>query len=354
VLVGPNGSRVRDPAVLERIRRLAIPPAWTDVWINPHPLGHLQATGRDARGRKQYRYHPRWRVVRDETKFGRMRAFAEALPRIRARTERDLAQPGLPRTKVLALVVRLLETTLVRVGNREYERANAHFGLTTMKDWHVDVAPPRLRFHFVGKSGKQRRVDVRDARLARLVQRCRDLPGWELFRYVDDDGRRHAVDASDVNAYLHDIAGEAFTAKDFRTWAGTVLAMLALGDRPAFRTKGEAKRNVVAAIAKVADQLGNTPSVCRKCYVHPLVIESYLAGSLPALLDHARAAAVKVPATLAALHEPERTAHALLGAAPPAPTPKSVAGARDVARGRAVRRAARRPRQGSMPSRRSR
>jgi DNA topoisomerase-1 len=286
-----DGARVRDAAVLARIRSLAIPPAWRDVRICPVAHGHIQAIGRDQKGRKQYRYHPRWRQVRDEAKYERMLEFARALPRLRARIERDLALPGLPREKVLATVVRLLETTLIRVGNEEYARHNRSYGLTTMRDQHVDVAGARLRFHFRGKSGKRHDVGIEDRRLARIVKRCQDLPGEELFQYVDEKGERHAVLSNDVNDYLHSIAGREFTAKDFRTWAGTVLAAWALAELRAGRTQKQARANVVRAIERVAGRLGNTAAICRKCYVHPAVVESYLDGTLVEnLADKARGA----------------------------------------------------------------
>ncbi len=278
--VGPDGKTVRDRDTLRRVRSLAIPPAWADVWVCPAPNGHLQATGKDARGRKQYRYHPRWRAVRDETKYHRMIAFGLALPKIRARVEQDLARPGLPRCKVLATVVRLLETTLVRVGNEEYARANHSFGLTTLRDHHAHVEGTKVRFSFRGKSGVRHEVAVTDRRLARVVQRCQDLPGDELFQYLDDEGQPHTVGSADVNEYLHEVAGEEFTAKDFRTWAGTVLAARALQEFEAFDSQAQAKHNVVAAIESVAKRLGNTKAVCRKCYVHPAVIDAYLDGSL--------------------------------------------------------------------------
>ena len=276
----PEGKPVRDRADLARIKSLAIPPAWSDVWICPHADGHLQATGRDARGRKQYRYHPSWRCVRDETKFGRMMAFADALPAIRKRVDRDLAQAGLSRTKVLAAVVRLLETTLIRVGNDEYARTNQSFGLTTMRDRHVTIEKGQLRFGFKGKSGVKHDIALGDPRLAKVVRDCRDLPGQELFQYLDDDGKPCDVNSADVNNYLQEAAGHAFTAKDFRTWAGTVLAAMALREFEAFDSEAQAKRNVLRAIEGVSKRLGNTPTVCRKCYIHPEVIESYLDGSM--------------------------------------------------------------------------
>ncbi len=278
--VDPDGVPIRDPDTRARIRSLAIPPAWTDIWICPQAHGHLQATGRDARGRKQYRYHPRWRTVRDETKYDRLIAFGQALPKLRARVDVDLALPGLPRRKVLATVVRLLETTLIRVGNEEYARSNGSVGLTTMRDRHVKVDGGTVTFAFRGKSGVRHRIDLQDRRLARIVRRCRDLPGDELFQYVDEQGVQHSVDSGDVNDYLRETAGEEFTAKDFRTWAGTVLAAKALQEFAAFDSQAQARRNVLTAIESVARRLGNTRTVCRNCYVHPAVLYAYLDGSL--------------------------------------------------------------------------
>ena len=269
---------VTDEKDLQRIRTLAIPPAWTEVWICPFANGHLQATGRDARGRKQYRYHPKWRLVRDETKYNRMMAFAEALPGIRRKVEEDLALRGLPRRKVLAAVVRLLETTFIRVGNEEYARQNGSFGLTTMRDRHVEVQGSTLKFSFKGKAGKRHEVDISDRRLAAIVKRCRDLPGYELFQYVDENGEQQTIDSADVNEYLREISGEDFTAKDFRTWAGTLLAALALQEFEAFDSQAQCKKNIVRAIEAVASQLGNTPAICRKCYVHPAVLDAYTDG----------------------------------------------------------------------------
>jgi DNA topoisomerase I len=277
---GLDGRPVRDRDTLERIRRLAIPPAYTDVWICPSENGHLQATGRDARGRKQYRYHPRWREVRDETKFGRMLAFSEALPRLRARLEKDLARPGLPREKVLATVVRLLECTAIRVGNDEYARANQSFGLTTLRDHHVEVSGSTLRFRFRGKSRKTHSVALSDRRLARIVARCQALPGADLFQYVDDERRRVSIGSGDVNDYLRDITGEDFTAKDFRTWSGTLQAVAALEAIGPAASAREAKSAILKAIDQVAEQLNNTRTVCRKYYVHPMVLERYAAGTL--------------------------------------------------------------------------
>jgi DNA topoisomerase-1 len=273
-----EGKRIRDEQRLLRIRRLAIPPAWTDVWICSSPAGHIQATGRDARRRKQYRYHERWREIRDENKFARLADFAVALPKIRRRVAQDLRLPGLPRQKVLATVVRLLERTFIRVGNEEYARENKSFGLTTMKDRHVAVKGARLRFRFRGKSGRQHDVDMTDRRLAKIVEKCQDLPGQDLFQYVEDDGQVRDVTSQDVNDYLREITGQDFTAKDFRTWAGTLLATLALNAQEEFETKKQAKANVKTAICAVAELLGNTPAICRKCYVHPALIEAYMNG----------------------------------------------------------------------------
>ena len=278
VYVDASGRRVRDPATLDRIRRLAIPPAWRDVWICPLAHGHLQAVGRDARGRKQYRYHARWRTTRDETKYTRLLAFAEALPKIRARVDADLARPGLPREKVIATVVRLLETTLIRIGNEEYARDNGSFGLTTLRARHVDIAGSTVRFSFRGKGGRTHEVGVRDPRVARVVRRCQELPGQELFQYVDEDGARRTIGSADVNDYVREAGGESFTAKDFRTWAGTVLAALALATIGPVEGVTRAKRSLNDAIKAVSTVLGNTPAVCRRCYVHPGVIEAYADG----------------------------------------------------------------------------
>jgi DNA topoisomerase I len=297
--IGVDGKVIRDADALKRIRALAIPPAWTDVWICPDARGHLQATGRDARGRKQYRYHPQWRACRDDNKYDRMQSFAAALPKIRARTAADLARPGLPRKKVLATVVQLLEKSLIRVGNEEYAKQNKSFGLTTMQDKHVDVKGSTLRFEFRGKSGVRHSVDVNDRRLARIVKQCRDLPGQDLFQYIDDDGHRCDVASGDVNAYLKEISGEDFTAKDFRTWSGTVLAATALREFQKVDSKAQAKKNVLRAIEAVAGLLGNTRTVCRKSYIHPAVIDSYMDGSmLQTLSRRANAATKKVASRL--------------------------------------------------------
>jgi DNA topoisomerase-1 len=259
----PDGSRITDADEIARIRKLAIPPAYEDVWICRQPNGHLQATGRDARGRKQYRYHPKWRTVRDEGKFERMLVFSRVLPTIRTRVDADLAKPGLPRERVLAAVVRLLEQTLARVGNEEYARDNKSFGLTTLRNRHVKLAGSHMIFDFRGKHGIDHHVDLADRRLANIVKRCRDLPGQHLFQFLDGDGERHSIGSDDVNAYLHEISGEDITAKDFRTWAATNLAALAFRE-----------------LESVAGLLGNTPAVCRKCYIHPAIVDGYLDGSL--------------------------------------------------------------------------
>lgn len=274
----PNGTPLRDKTELERIRKLVIPPRWTDVWICPSSSGHLQVTARDARGRKQYRYHARYRAVRDDTKFSRILEFSEVLPRIRERVEMDISSAKLSREKVLATVVWLLEKTLIRVGSDEYARDNGSFGLTTLRRRHVAVSGAKLRFEFRGKSGIPHSVAVTDRRIARIVQRCQELPGQELFQYLDDEGKRQSVDAGDINQYLREIAGRQVTAKDFRTFAGTVLAAVTLREIGGFTTEKEANANVVRAMDQVAKQLGNTRAVCRKYYVHPTVLEAYLDG----------------------------------------------------------------------------
>ena len=275
-----DGTALADATTLARIRRLAIPPAWTDVWICTSDDGHLQATGRDARGRKQYRYHARWREVRDETKYGRLIAFGGALPRLRRRVARDLARPGLPREKVLATVVRLLEKTFIRVGNEEYARDNDSFGLTTLRERQVRVSGSQLHFRFRGKSGVPHEVEVSDPRVAGIVRRMQDLPGEELFQYVDENGEVRAIGSSDVNAYLKEIAGEDFTSKDFRTWAGTLLCARLLRRLDAPPTESAGRREVVNAVQAVSHELRNTRAVCRKCYIHPAVIQSFMEGRL--------------------------------------------------------------------------
>ncbi len=278
--VAPDGKAIRDSNVLGRIKALAIPPAWQDVWICQNPDGHLQATGRDAKGRKQYRYHPRWRGIRDEAKYEHLTAFAQTLPRIRRRVNRDLSQRGVPRTKILATIVRLLETSLIRVGNEAYARDNESFGLTTMRDRHVNVKGSTIKFQFKGKSGISHAVELSDPRLAKIVKQSQELPGYELFQYIDANGAKQAIESSDVNAYLRDITGQDFTAKDFRTWAGTVLAAKALQEFQSFDSQAQAKRNVLRAIESVAKRLGNTKAVCQKCYIHPHVLNSYMEGTL--------------------------------------------------------------------------
>jgi DNA topoisomerase-1 len=278
--VDPDGSTIRDSASLRRFRSLVIPPAWTEVWICPDPNGHLQVTARDARGRKQYRYHPGFRRQRDGIKFERMISFSDVLLPIRERVERDIALAGLPRAKVMATVVWLLERTLIRIGSNEYAKANKSFGLTTLRQRHVRVAGSKLRFDFRGKSGVVHSVAVTDRRVARIVQRCQELPGQELFQYVDDGGSRQSVNAEDVNEYLHDIAGRDVTAKDFRTWAGTMLTAEALRSMGPAPSKRQAEKNIVTAIDRTAERLGNTRSVCRKYYIHPELLEAYLEGSV--------------------------------------------------------------------------
>lgn len=275
-----RGKVLRNREHLARIKSLVIPPAWTEVWISPIANGHFQATGRDARGRKQHRYHPRWREGRDETKFARIVAFARALPKIRKRMAADLKATGLSRNKVLAAVVKLLEVSLIRVGNDEYARDNKSYGLTTMRDHHVDVSGARMRFNFTGKHRKKHTIDITDPRLAKIVKNCQDLPGQEIFQYFDDDGKQQDVKSEDVNAYLREITGQDFTAKDFRTWAGTVLASMALHEFEKFDTQTQAKKNVLRAIEAVAERLGNTPAICCKCYIHPMVLDAYMDGAL--------------------------------------------------------------------------
>ena len=277
----PDGQKITDEDEITRIRKLAIPPAYRDVWICPYPNGHLQATGRDAKGRKQYRYHPRWREVRDEGKYGKMLLFGKVLPTIRARVDKDLERRGLPREKVLAAIVRLLESTLIRVGNEEYAQANKSFGLTTLRNRHVRVEKGnRIQFDFRGKSGTDHHIDLRNKKLATVVRRCQDLPGQELFQYLDDDGQPHGVGSDDVNDYLQEITGQPVTAKDFRTWAATNLAALALQQLEIFDDQAKAKKNVLHAVESVAKMLGNTPAICRKCYIHPAIFDGYLDGRL--------------------------------------------------------------------------
>ena len=298
-----EGHTIRDRAVRRRIDALAIPPAWTDVWICPWPNGHLQASGRDARGRKQYRYHPDWQARRGTDKFGRMLEFARALPRIRERCDADLDRRGLPREKVLAAVVRLLELTLIRVGNDEYARLNRSFGLTTLRDRHATIQAASVRFRFRGKSGLAHEVGLRDRRLAALIRRCQDLPGQELFQYVDEDGDVRDIASDDVNTYLREASGGDFTAKDFRTWAGTVLAYRALRALQPEDGAGAVRRNVVQAIRQTADRLGNTPAVARGSYVHPAVLEAYMEGTLGGALVEAAEDQVDPPNEATAAEE---------------------------------------------------
>jgi DNA topoisomerase-1 len=283
--VDSQDRRIRNADTLARIKALVIPPAWTNVWICEDPNGHLQATGLDARGRKQYRYHPLWRQVRDEAKYHRLLRFGQALTRIRRRVARDLRIAGLSRNKLLATIVRLLETTLIRVGNEEYVKENSSFGLTTLRNRHVKVQGATVHFEFRGKSGVKHTIDLKNKRLAKILKSCQDLPGQELFQYIDENGERHCIGSEHVNEYLHTISGDEFTAKDFRTWAGTVLALQELSSLAAYQSATEAKRNVVAAIRAVSKRLGNTLTICRKCYVHPGLIDAYLDGSLAEQLE---------------------------------------------------------------------
>ncbi len=280
VYLDADGRRVTHRKTLERIRALVIPPAWTDVWICPASNGHIQVTARDAKGRKQYRYHERWREARDETKFSRMIAFGEALPKIRQRVQEDLALRGLPRERVLAAVVQLLGATFIRVGNPEYERSNESYGLTTLHDEHVDISGAKLHFEFRGKSGKEHAIDLKDRRLAKIVKRSQELPGEYLFQYMDESGNYHPITSTDVNAYLREISGADFTAKDFRTWGGTTLALLQLAGFDPCDSEAQAKRNLTEMIKAVAQQLGNTTTVCRKYYIHPAVMDCYLNGEI--------------------------------------------------------------------------
>jgi DNA topoisomerase-1 len=294
--INPDGDVIRDSRTLSRIRGLVIPPAWTDVWISTNRAGHLQATGRDARGRKQYRYHPKYRESREQAKYEHVIDFAQALPKIRNRVREDLAKLGLPREKVIATVVRLLETTLIRVGNEEYAKQNHSYGLTTLRNRHVDVNGSKLRFEFKGKSGVKHNVELHDRRLATVIKRLEELPGQELFQYVDDNGERRSVSSADVNDYLREASGADFTAKDYRTWAGTVLAAVALQTVEDTGEPIDTKKQLKDAIESVARQLGNTPAICRKCYVHPDLIAEYLDGGLAEALAGRAEAAIRDPA----------------------------------------------------------
>jgi DNA topoisomerase-1 len=275
----PTGQRIVDPQEIQRINALAVPPAYTDVWICTDPRGHLQATGRDARGRKQYRYHPRWREVRDSDKYSRLRDFGLALPKLRKQLEALLAAPGLSRDKVMATVITLLDATLIRVGNTQYARDNRSYGLTTLRNRHVEVNGSAILFQFRGKSGVEHQITVKDRRLARIIKRCQEIPGQNLFQYLDENGERHTITSADVNTYLQTLTGADFTAKDYRTWAGSVLALAVLRELE-WQPESQAKQHVVAMVKDVARQLGNTPAVCRKCYIHPAVLEGFLLGAL--------------------------------------------------------------------------
>jgi len=294
--IGVDGAPVRDAETLERIKALVIPPAWTEVWICANPKGHLQVTGRDARGRKQSRYHPRWREVRDETKYERLLQFGTVLPAIREQVQQDLSLSGISRRRVLATVIYLMETTFIRVGNEEYARENRSYGLTTMRNHHVAINGSAITFKFRGKSGIRHSIDLHDRRLAKIIQRCQDLPGGELFQYIDPEGEPQTIDSADVNEYIREISHQDFTAKDFRTWAGTVLALVALQEFEIFESETQAKKNIVQAIKQVAMNLGNTPSVCRKCYVHPAVLECYLKEIMAA--SHSRSPTRRSPSSL--------------------------------------------------------
>jgi DNA topoisomerase-1 len=306
----PDGTRLAETQLLKRIRTLPIPPAWTDVWICPFADGHVQATGRDAKGRKQYLYHPRFREVRESTKYEHVVAFAESLPVIRAKVREHMALRGLPREKVLATVVHLLESTLIRVGNDDYARKNSSYGLTTLKSRHAAVNGNEVRFQFTGKSGKKWSLRVKDRRIAKIIRACQELPGQELLQYLDADGKPQDVTSSDVNAYLKEITGTYITAKDFRTWAGTVLAAMALNELKSFDSAAQAKRNLRTAIENVAARLGNTPTICRKCYVHPQVLNSYLDGNL--VLEIRSAVESELRDDLPALHPEEAAVLAML------------------------------------------
>ncbi len=307
---GPDGRKVADKATLERIRSLAIPPAYTDVWICAKANGHIQATGRDAKGRKQYRYHPAFREVRESTKYEHMLEFAKGLPAIRKTIDEHMSLRGLPREKVLATVVHLLESTLIRVGNSDYVKQNKSYGLTTLRDPHVKVEGGELRFQFKGKSGKTWKLQVKDRRIARIVKACQDLPGQDLFQYLDENGEQQSITSADVNTYLKEVTGSEITAKDFRTWAGTVLAALALAEFEQFDSDAKAKKNIRAAIESVAARLGNTPSICRKCYVHPEVFDAYLDGGL--LLEVKEQVETELRDDLASLRPEEAAVLALL------------------------------------------
>lgn len=289
VYLDEDDKPVNDEETLERIRSLVIPPAWTSVWISPKPNTHIQAVGRDARGRKQYRYHPKYRQIRDLVKFDRMRAFGKVLPRIRRVVGRDLARPGLPKRKILAALVKLLETTYIRVGNEEYAEENGSFGLTTLKNQHVQVLGDTLKFKFRGKSAQHHEITVKDPRLARIVRKCRDLPGSGLFEYLDEEGKPASIESGDVNDYLREISGGEFTAKDFRTWGGTCLAASCLLAKVAEKADSPATKSILVDVVKeVAGKLGNKPATCKKYYIHPAILDSFSAGTLHELADKFR------------------------------------------------------------------
>jgi DNA topoisomerase-1 len=309
IYIGPNGKTITDDETLLRIRQLAIPPAYKDVWISPNPRGHIQAVGRDARGRKQYRYHEKWRAVRDENKYGRMVAFARALPQIRRQVARDLRRRGLPREKVLAAIVKFMESTLMRVGNDEYAKNNNSFGLTTLQDRHAKISRSQVHLEFRGKSGVEHVFKIDDPRLAQIARKCQDLPGQELFQYVDEQGNVRDIGSSDVNDYLRAVAGDDFTAKDFRTWAGTVLAGQMLAELATFDSQAQAKKNIVRAVESVASKLGNTKAVCRKCYIHPEILSAYMEGSL---IDNLARRAGKMADSLSKLRPEEAAVLTLL------------------------------------------
>lgn len=309
-----EGKPIREPAEVDRIDKLAIPPAWTDVWIAPDPDGHIQATGRDIRGRKQYRYHSRWFEVRDQAKYDRLVAFAEALPALRARIDQDLRRRGLPRERVLASLVWLLDNTMIRVGNAAYARDNKSFGLTTLRDRHVEIQGSKLLFAFKGKSGKEWNLRLTDRRIARVVRSAQELPGQHLFQYLDDDNARRAIRSEDVNRYIREAAGEDFSSKHFRTWGGTIAAASVLSDTPLPDSKAATRRHLNAAIDRVAARLGNTRTVCRSCYIHPRVIESWQGGSLA---DEMREAKSRMRKAKDGLDEHETLVLKWLAAAPP-------------------------------------
>lgn len=283
--LGLDGKTLQQEAELERIKALKIPPAWNNVWICPQSQGHLQATGRDAKGRKQYRYHDRWREVRDEAKYDQLIPFGECLPHLRQQVDMDLDMSGLSQARVLATIIRLLDITLIRVGNEEYAQSNHSYGLTTLRNRHASIQGDTIHLHFQGKRGLKHTVDIHDKELARIVKRCRDLPGQELFQYIDHDGSKHSVNSSDVNDYLRAITGQDFTAKDFRTWGGTVVVMHTLRELGDFTQESQAKKHISQAIQTAAQHLGNTSAICRKCYVHPGLLTAYLDGSLLTYLN---------------------------------------------------------------------